>query len=85
MNKKIINKLFEPKPVIHITKPRYPSYALQIFTGIITLLLFQIIMYNFMRNIPVALGEKVATFLCLLIFVFISAYNFNDENNNRSV
>lgn len=83
VSKKIIDRLLEPRPIIHITKPKYPNYSLAIFTGVITIIMFQIIMYNFMRNIPVSLGERIATFACLIIFIIFSWCNFSDENKNN--
>jgi len=68
-----------------LPKLKYPNYSLQIFTGVITIIMFQVIMYNNMRGIPVALGERIATLICLIIFIIFSWINFNDENNNRSV
>lgn len=83
VSKKIMDKLLEPRPIIHITKPNYPNYSLSIFTGVITIIMFQVIMYNSMRGISATLGERIATFACLVIFIIFSWLNFSDENKNN--
>lgn len=64
-------------------KLRYPHYAFQIFTGILMLLLFQIIMFNYSRNISVTLADKIITIVILLMFGVQSLMNMLDEGKNR--
>lgn len=72
--------------LLELKKPRHPNYSLSIFTGVITIIMFQVIMYNSMRGITATLGERIATLACLGIFIIFSWINFSDENhNNRSV
>ena len=68
---------------IKVNKSRYPHYGFQIFTGVLTLLLFQIIMFNYAQHNPITLGDKIVTLILLLMFGVQSLINMIDEGKNR--
>ena len=74
------------KPIttpVKATAVKYPHYAFQIFTGVLTLLMFQIIIFNRLNHIPLSVADKVVTLVVLLIFGIQALFNMRDERMNR--